>query len=165
MYFYRIKIFLLSGGGGVKSKMYFFKNQIFSAGGGGIRLLSRSSEVECNPKMNILFFNDLGGLSSFLFHFSRCSSLRSLGQSSEVEHNPKANILFFNDLGGLFSFFFAFQSMFVTQIAQPIIRSNPEMNILFFDDLGGLFWFFCILVNVHHSDHLADHQKLNVIHV
>ena len=28
-------------------------------------LLGRSSEVECNPKMNILFFDDLGGL----FHF------------------------------------------------------------------------------------------------
>ena len=28
-------------------------------------LLGRSSEVECNPKMNILFFDDLGGF----FHF------------------------------------------------------------------------------------------------
>ena len=30
-----------------------------------LRLLSRSSEVECNPKMNILFFDDLGGLWIF----------------------------------------------------------------------------------------------------
>ena len=27
-----------------------------------LRLLGGSSEVECNPKMNILFFDDLGGL-------------------------------------------------------------------------------------------------------
>ena len=31
-----------------------------------LRLLGRSSEVECNPKMNILFFDDLGGLFHFL---------------------------------------------------------------------------------------------------
>ena len=37
------------------------------------------------------------------------------------------------------------------------------MNILFFDDLGGLFSFVCISVDDCHSDHLADHQKLNVI--
>ena len=28
-------------------------------------LLGRSSKVECNPKMNILFFDDLGGLFIF----------------------------------------------------------------------------------------------------
>ena len=33
-------------------------------------LLSRSSEVEHNPKMNILFFNDLGGLFHFFVFWS-----------------------------------------------------------------------------------------------
>ena len=38
-------------------------------------------------------------------------------------------------------------------------NSNPKMSISFFDDVGGLF---CILVDFHHSDHSANHQKLNV---
>ena len=33
-------------------------------------LLGRSSEVECNPKMNILFFDDLGGLFHFFVFWS-----------------------------------------------------------------------------------------------
>ena len=70
-------------------------------------------------KMNILFFDDLGGL----FHFfafqwpvSDCSA------DHQNQRNPKMNILFFDDLGGLFHFF-AFWSTFFAQIAQPIIRS------------------------------------------
>ena len=70
-------------------------------------------------KMNISFFDDLGGL---FLHFSHHSSLGSLGQSSEVECNPKMNILFFDDLGGLFHFF-AFQLTIFGQITWPIIRS------------------------------------------
>ena len=69
--------------------------------------------------MNILFFNDLGGL---FLHFSHRLSLGLLGRSSEVEHNPKMNILFLDDLGGLFHFF-AFQLTFFARITQPIIRS------------------------------------------
>ena len=71
--------------------------------------------------MNILFFDDLGGLFCFL-HFSQRFLLRSLRQSSEVEHNPKMIILFFDDLGGLFHFL-TFWSMFFAQITWPIIRS------------------------------------------
>ena len=71
--------------------------------------------------MNILFFDDLGGLFCFL-HFGSHFLLRSLCQSSEVECNPKMNILFFDDLGGLFHFIM-FWSMFFAQIAQLIIRS------------------------------------------
>ena len=124
--FKKSKFFCL--GEGVEVKNVLLKKSIFFCLG-GIGLLSQSSEVECNPKMNILFFDYLGGGNFFIFlHFGRCSLLRSLGQSSEVEHNPK-------------------------------------MNILFFDHLGGLFLFFCILVNIHHSDCSANHQKLNVIHV
>ena len=40
------------------------------------------------------------------------------------------------------------------------VKCNPKMSISFLDDLGGLF---CILVHFGHSDHLADHQKLNII--
>ena len=48
-----------------------------------------SSEVECNPKMNILFLDDLGGLFVFLLHFGQFFLLRLLSWSSEIEHNPK----------------------------------------------------------------------------
>ena len=126
----------------------FKKIKIFSAGGGGIWLLGWSSEVECNIKMSISFFDDLGGLLS---HFGWLSLL---GRSSEFVHNPKMSISFFDDLGGLFlhfghlmllgslgwssevernikmsfSFFlwlrgafFTFQLTFITQMTQPII--------------------------------------------
>ena len=45
-------------------------------------LLSRSSEIEHNPKTNISFFDDLGGLFS---HFGQHLLLGSLSQSSEIE--------------------------------------------------------------------------------
>ena len=35
-----------------------------------LRSLGRSSEVECNPKTNILFFDDLGGLFVFFAFWS-----------------------------------------------------------------------------------------------
>ena len=137
-----------------------------------LRSLGQSSEVEHNPKMNILFFNDLGGLFHFFVFWSTffCSDflLRLLGRSSEVECNPKTNILFFDDLGGLFHFFLFWSTLFA-QITQPknehfifqwlrgpspffcisvesfcsvIQKHNPKTKILFFDDLGGLFHFF-----------------------
>ena len=86
-----------------------------------LRSLGRSSEVKRNPKTNILFFNDLGGLFHFFVFWSTFFA-GLLSRSSEVEHNPKTNILFFDDFGGLFCFF-AFWSTFYVQIAWPIIRS------------------------------------------
>ena len=71
-----------------------------------LRSLGWSSEVECNPKPSILFFDDIGHLLSLFLHFGQLSMLRMLGRSSEVECNPKMGILFFDDIGGLFSFFF-----------------------------------------------------------
>ena len=53
--------------------------------------------------MNILFFDDLGGLFCF-FTFWSTFFAQIIGQSSEVEHNPEMNIWFFDDLGGLFVF-------------------------------------------------------------
>ena len=44
-------------------------------------------------------------------------------------------------------------------ITNKITPAKPTI-ISFVDDLGA---FFHILVNVHCSDHLANHQKLNVI--
>ena len=44
-------------------------------------------------------------------------------------------------------------------ITNKITPVKPT-TILFVDDLGA---FFHISVNVHHSDHLANHQKLNTI--
>ena len=49
----------------------------------------RSSEVERNPKMSILFF--LAGEGWWM----GLQSIDQLGQSSEVERNPKMSILFF----------------------------------------------------------------------
>ena len=92
-------------------------------------------------------------------HFDHISLLRLLGRSSEVEHNPKTNISFFEDLGGLFSHFG--QLSLLGSLGQSSeVEHNPKMNISFFSDLGA---FFCILVNVRHSDHSANHQKLKVI--
>ena len=56
-------------------------------------LLGRSSEVEHNPKTNILFFDDLGAFFIFLC-FGQHFLLRSLGRSSEVERNPKTSAHF-----------------------------------------------------------------------
>ena len=44
-------------------------------------------------------------------------------------------------------------------ITNKITPAKPTTNS-FVNDLGGLF---CILVNLHHSDRLADHEKLNII--
>ena len=79
-------------------------------------LLGQSSEVECNPKMSISLFDDLGPLLS---HFGWLSLLGLLGRSSEVERNWKMNILSFQWLRGPF---FTFQSNFVAPIAWMIIR-------------------------------------------
>ena len=59
-------------------------------------------KFECNPKMSISLFDDLGDI---LPHFSRLSLLRLLSQSSEVERNPKMNISSYDDLGSLFPHF------------------------------------------------------------
>ena len=75
--------------------------------------------------MNILFFDDLGGLFNFL-HFGRCFLLGSLGQSLEVEHNPKTNILFFNDLGGLFLFFYGLVDVFCLDR----LADHQKLNII-----------------------------------
>ena len=72
-----------------------------------------------HQKMNILFFDDLGG---HFFAFQSPFTTQIASRSSEVERNPKANILFFDDLGGLFHVF-VFWSTFFARIAQPIIRS------------------------------------------
>ena len=50
---------------------------------------SRSSEVECNPKMSISFV--LAGEGWWMGF----ESIDQPGQSSEVECNPKTSILFF----------------------------------------------------------------------
>ena len=44
-------------------------------------------------------------------------------------------------------------------ITNKITPAKPTI-ISFVDDLGDLF---CILVNLHHSDHSGDHEKLNII--
>ena len=104
--------------------------------------LGRSSEVERNPKMNIWFFNDLGGLFCFLC-FGQCYWLRLLGWSSEVECNPKTNILFCDVLGGLFCFFVFWSTVLLGLLGRSSeVERNWKMNILFFDNLGGLFCFF-----------------------
>ena len=65
----------------------------------------------------------------------------------------------FDDLLGLFLHFGQLLSLTLLSQSSEVER-NPKMSISFFDDLGDIF---CILVNFHHSDHLADHQKLNII--
>ena len=58
------------GGGGIqKTKTLTEKHFIFSHFDqiSSLRSLGQSSEVECNPKMSISMFDDLGGLLS---HFS-----------------------------------------------------------------------------------------------
>ena len=106
--------------------------------------------------MSISFFDDLGGLLS---HFGWLLLLRSLGRSSEVERNPKMSILFFDDLGGLFSQFSQLSSLRSLGQSSEVER-NAKPSISFFYDLGA---FFCISVDFCCLDHLADHQKLNVI--
>ena len=47
----------------------------------------------------------------------------------------------------------------VLLLTNKITPAKPT-TISFVDDLGGLF---CILVNLHHSDCSANHEKLNII--
>ena len=105
--------------------------------------LGQSSEVECNPKMNILFFNDLGGLFCF-FTFQLMFFAWIAWLIIEVERNPKMNILFFDDLGGLFFVFLHFSQCFLLGLLgqSSEVERNPKLSILFFDDMGGLFWHF-----------------------
>ena len=90
-----------------------------------LRSLGQSSEVEHNPKTNILFFDDLGAFFIFLC-FGQHFFLESLGQSSEVEHNPKMNILFFNDLGGPFSFFCVLVNVFCSDHSSD----HQKLNVI-----------------------------------
>ena len=114
-------------------------------------LLSQSSEVERNPKMNISSYNDLEGLFS---HFSQLSSLRSLSLSSEVECNPKLSISIFDDLGDFLLHFS--QLLLLGSLGQSSeFECNFKMIFSFFDDLGGLFH---ISVDFHHSDDSANHH-------
>ena len=50
--------------------VFAFKVMFFIRLGQLLRLLSQSSEVEPNPKTNILFFDDLGGLFRFFAFWS-----------------------------------------------------------------------------------------------
>ena len=117
--------------------------------GGGIH--KTQTETRQDPNWNNM---------SCLLHFEQLSSLGLLGWSPEVERNfLKMNISFFDDLGGLLSHFGCL-SLLGLLGRSPEVECNPKTSISFFDDLGGLF---CILVNFCCLDHLANHQKLNVI--
>ena len=59
-----------------------------------LRSLSGSSEVECNRKTNILFFDALGCLFCFFLCFGQHFLLGLLSRSSEVERNPKTSAHF-----------------------------------------------------------------------
>ena len=85
-----------------KQAFHFLAGEGWQMGFKSTNQPSRSSEVERNPKLSILFFDDLGGL---FLHFSPLLLLGSLGQSSEVERNIKMSFSFFDDLGGLSSHF------------------------------------------------------------
>ena len=127
--------------------------------------------------MNILFFDDLGGL----FCFS-CILLNAFCS----DHSADGLVVFWQSSAGLLTVFcwsstgllvVFFQSsacllpVFCLSSASlllvfwwssgSLLVDHQKMNILFFDDLGGHF--FCISVTVHHSDRSAHHQKLNVI--
>ena len=71
-----------------------------------LRSHGRSSEVECNPKMNISFFNDLQGLFLFL------CILVDVRRSDPLANNQKLNIIqkqtFSDDLGAFFVFIYLF---------------------------------------------------------
>ena len=98
-----------------------------------LRWLGQSSEVECNPKLSISFFDDLGGL---FLHFSQLSSL---SQSLEVEHNPKMSISFFDDVGGLFHILVDFHHLDHSTDHQKLnIIQKPTFHFLkiFFNPWG-----------------------------
>ena len=142
-----------------------------------LRSLSRSSEVECNPKTNILFFDDLGGLFCFFCILVNVfCSVRS-ADDLVVFWQSSACLLtvFYWTSGSLLPVFCLSSACLLLVFCQSsaclllvfywssgsLLVDHQKMNILFFDDLGGHF--FCISVTVHNSDHSADHQKLNVI--
>ena len=114
--------------------------------------------------MNILFFNDLGGL--FLFF---CISVNIFCSDRLADHQ-KLNVIqkqtfYFSMTWEAFFVFLHFSQHFLLGLLgrSSEVERNPKTNILFFDDLGGLFLFFCISVNIFCLDRLADHQKLNII--
>ena len=107
--------------------------------------LGRSSEVECNPKMNILFFDDLGGL--FLFFF--CVLVDIFCSDCSANHQKlniiiKGTFYFLMTYGAFFVFFLCFCQCFLLRLLSRSseVECNPKMNILFFNDFGGLFHFF-----------------------
>ena len=113
-------------------------------------------------KWAFYFLMTWGAFFLFILHFGWCLLLILLSRSSKVEHNLKPSISFFDDLGGLFLHFSWF--LLLGSLGQSsAVECNIKMSFSFFDDLGGLFSFFWHLVNIRHSDHLADNQKLNVI--
>ena len=134
--------------------------------------------------MNILFFNDLGGLFHF-FAFRLIFFARLLGKSSEVERNPKMNILFFDDLGGPFSFFCILADVFCSDhSADGLVvfwQSSGGLLVVFWCSSTGLLVVFCLssgsllpvfcwssgsLLTVFwwcSGSLLVDHQKMNFL--
>ena len=128
-----------------------------------LRWLGQSSEVECNPKTSISFFDDL---ESLFLNFCWLSSLRSLGQSSEVEHNWKMSISFFDDLGGLFLHFGQLSSLRSLSQSSEVER-NPKMSISFFNDSGDLFLHFgwlSLLRSLSRSSEVEFIPKMRIFH-
>ena len=140
---------------------------------------SRSSEIECNPKVSILFFwlerggrrgsspltsladhQKLNVIQKWAFHFlarrgwwTGFESIDQPGRSSEVECNPKGSISFYwLERGGRMGF---------ESIDQPSrsseVERNPKTSILFFWLERGGRWGLSPLISP------GDHQKLNVI--
>ena len=144
-----------------------------------------SLEVEHNPKIEHFIFwlqrgcgwglspstspadhQKLNVIQNWAFYFlagegwwTGFESIDQPGWLSEDERNPKMSISSYDNLGGLFSHFT--QILLLQSLSwSSEIEHNPKLSISFFDDLGDLF---CITVDFCCLDHLANHQKLNVI--
>ena len=124
-----------------------------------LRLLGRSSEVECNPKTNILFFDDFGGLFLFFFYISvNIFCLDSLADHQKLKVIQKQTFDFSMTLGAFFIFLHFGQCFLLRSLGQSSeVECNPKMNISFFWLERGGRW--CSSP----STSPANHQKLNVI--
>ena len=109
-----------------------------------LRSLSRSSEVECNPKTNILFFDDLGGLFYFFCILVNvfCSDRSADDLVVFWQSSTCLLTVFCWTSGSLLPVFCLSSASLLLVFWQSSGKPSENEYFIFFDDLGGHFFAF-----------------------
>ena len=132
-------------------------------------MLGWSSEVECNPKTNILFFNDLGGL----FHFFAFQSTFFAQITQPIIRSwtsTKNKHFIFRWLRGPLSYLCLLVNVFCSDRSAGPQKLNviQKQTFYFSMTLGAFFIFFCfgqryLLRSLGRSSEVEHNPKMNIL--